>query len=113
MTITSWVIGKQQLSKLEQERAYIRAFPTQLLSTIITRLQFNDPTHHPGIPYQVTDVYSMTRSILQGMPYLGFTSSAQPISAPAVPADVPIKAETFAPLMAEDRSALSLGHVIR
>jgi len=101
MTITSWLIGKQQLSKLEQERAYIRAFPTQLLSTIITRLQFNDPNHHPGIPYRVTEIYTTARSILQGMSSIGITNRVQPTSAPAVPAEVPIKTETLAPFMAE------------
>ena len=51
MNITSWLINKQQLCKLEQEQAYTRAFPAQLLATITTRLQFADPKHHPGIPY--------------------------------------------------------------
>jgi hypothetical protein len=88
MAITTWLIKKGQLSELEQKQAYIQAFPAQLLSTIITRLQVNFPNHHPGIPYPVTDVYNTARSILQGMPFLGFTSPAQPISAPAVPANV-------------------------
>jgi hypothetical protein len=66
MAITTWLIRKRQLSELEQKRAYIRVFPTPLLSTIITRLQVNFPNHHPGIPYQVADVYNTARSILHG-----------------------------------------------
>jgi len=99
MTITTWLIKKQQLSKLEQERAYTRAFPMQLLASITTRLQFSDPNHHPGIPYQVTEVYNTARSILQGMSSIGFIS--QPITAPILPTENPIKTETLAPFMAE------------
>src|SRR5271168_2658090 len=70
MAITTWLIKKGQLSELEQGRAYIRAFPAQLLPTIITRLQVNFPKHHPGIPYPVADVYNTARLILQGIPFL-------------------------------------------
>src|SRR6202522_4806031 len=92
MTITPWLIKKQQLSKLEQERAYTRAFPMQLLSTITTRLQFSNPDHHPGIPYQVTEVYNTARSILQGMSSIGFISQpiTAPITAPILPTENPI-----------------------
>src|SRR5271168_4730926 len=70
MAITTWLIKKGQLSELEQKRAYIRAFPAQLLPTIVTRLQVNFPYHHPGIPYPVADVYNTARSIPQGIPFL-------------------------------------------
>src|SRR6202522_981998 len=43
MAITTWLIRKGQLSELEQKQAYIQTFPVQLLSTIITRLQFTNP----------------------------------------------------------------------
>src|ERR1700678_2705413 len=49
MAITTWLIKKGQLCELGQKRAYIRAFPVQLLPTIVTRLQVNFPKHHPGI----------------------------------------------------------------
>src|SRR6202789_1892605 len=71
----------------------------QLLASITTRLQFSNPNHHPGIPYQVTEVYNTARSILQGMSSLGFTS--QPITAPILLTKNPIKPETLAPFMAE------------
>src|SRR5271168_2107637 len=67
MAITTWLIKKGQLCELGQKRAYIRAFPAQLLPTIVTRLQVNFPKHHPGIPYPVTDVYNTARNILQGI----------------------------------------------
>ena len=101
MAITTWLIKKGQLCELGQKWAYIRAFPVQLLPTIITRLQVNFPKHHPGIPYPVTDVYNTVRSILQGIPFLGFTSQVQPITAPVLPTNVPFKAESLAPVMAK------------
>src|SRR5271168_580299 len=103
MAITTWLIKKGQLCELGQKWAYIRAFPVQLLPTIITRLQVNFPKHHPGIPYPVTDVYNMARSILHGISSLGFTSQVQPIMAPVQLAKIPIKAEIFARLIAEVR----------
>src|ERR1700678_432293 len=99
MAITTWLIKKGQLSELEQGRAYIRAFPAQLQSTIVTRLQFKNPYHHPSIPYPVTEVYNTARTILQGISSLGFTN--QPIPAPAVPTEIPIKTENLAPVMAK------------
>src|ERR1700678_1484765 len=103
LAITTWLIKKGQLSELEQGRAYIRAFPAQLQSTIVTQLQFKNPYHHPGIPYPVTDVYNTAKSLLHGISSLGITSQAQPISAPAEPTEFPIKTKIFAPLIAEFR----------
>src|ERR1700678_913246 len=98
MAITTWLIKKGQLCELGQKRAYIRAFPAQLLPTIVTRLQVNFPKHHPGIPYPVTEVYNMAKNILQG---IQFTSTAQPISAPSEPTELPIQTKKLAPVMAE------------
>src|ERR1700678_1763469 len=98
MAITTWLIKTGQLCELGQKRAYIRAFPAQLQLRIITRLQFSNLKHHPGIPYPVTDVYNTARTILQG---IQFTSQVQPITAPAEPTEFPIKPENLAPVMAE------------
>src|ERR1700678_3538441 len=98
MAITTWLIKEGQLCELGQKRAYIRAFPAQLQSRIITRLQFSNPKHHPGIPYPVTEVYSTARTILQG---IQFTRPVQPITAPSEPTEFPIKTENVAPVMAE------------
>src|ERR1700678_3452226 len=103
MAITTWLIKKGQLCELGQKRAYIRAFPAQLQSTIVTRLQFKNPYHHPGIPYPVTDVYNTAKSLLHSISFLEFTSPAQLISAPAEPTEFPIKTEIFTPLIAEFR----------
>src|ERR1700678_42821 len=106
LAITTWLIKKVQLSELGQKRAYIRAFLAQLLPTIITRLQCTFPKHHPAIPYPVTEVYNTAKSILQGIPFLGFTSQVQPITAPVLPPEKPIKTEIFAPLIAEIKKTI-------
>src|SRR5271168_5093536 len=106
MAITTWLIKKGQLCELGQKRAYIRAFPAQLLPTIITRLQCTFPKHHPAIPYPVTEVYNTAKSILQGIPFLGFTSQVQPIMAPVLPPEKPIITEIFAPLIAEIKKTI-------
>src|SRR5271155_2264771 len=98
MAITTWLIKKGQLCELGQKRAYIRAFPAQLLPRIMTQLQFSNPKHPPGIPYPVTDVYNTARTILQG---IQFTSQVQPIPEPAEPTEFPINTENLAPIMAE------------
>src|ERR1700678_2551942 len=89
LAITTWLIKKGQLSELEQGRAYIQAFPAQLQSTIVTRLQFKNPYHHPGIPYPVTDVYNTAKLLLH-----------------AEPTEFPIKTEIFAPLIAEIKKTI-------
>src|SRR5277367_6219189 len=43
MAITTWLIEKARLSDLEQQRAYVRAFPTDLLQAINNRLQLKQP----------------------------------------------------------------------
>src|SRR6202522_4592178 len=104
MAITTWLIKKGQLCELGQKQAYIRAFPTPLLPRIITRLQFNFPKHHPTIPYPVNEVYNTAKILLQGIP---FTSQFQPILAPVLPTESPIKAKTLAPVMAKISKTIS------
>jgi len=65
LSITSWLIEKQQLGSLEQQRGYLRAFQPRLLGAINNRLQMKFPDHHPNIPHTVQDVYEAARFILQ------------------------------------------------
>jgi hypothetical protein len=65
LTITSWLIEKQQLGVLEQQRGYLRAFQPRLLGAINNRLQMKYPDHHPNIPHTVQEVYEAARFILQ------------------------------------------------
>ena len=63
--ISSWLMNKQQLTSLEQQRAYMCAFQPQLLTAINNRLQFENPRHHPTIPYYIKEVFDAAHLILQ------------------------------------------------
>jgi hypothetical protein len=65
LAISSWLIDKQQLTDLEQERAYARAFQPRLLRAINNRLQLKNPSHHPTIPYRIKEVFDAAHFILQ------------------------------------------------
>ena len=101
LNITTWLINKNQLSSIEQDRAYTRAFQPQILSMILTQLRFQKPQHHPNIPHKVADVYTTARSVLQGMPTMGLASQPPPIQTSIPAAEQTIKVETLAPFMAE------------
>src|SRR6202522_710281 len=81
LAITTWLISKKQLGNLEQQRAYINAFPSSLLAATMNRLQLKHSDHHPNVP-SVQDVYEAARFVIQG--YSAFTqnliaaSSSQP-----------------------------------
>jgi hypothetical protein len=80
LAITNWRIERRQLSDLEQQRSYIRAFPPLLLTSILTRLQIKFPDQHPNIPYKVSDVYEAALFVL------GFASaSVHQYSSPVTP----------------------------
>jgi len=100
MTITAWLIDKKQLGDLEQQRAYTRAFQTQLLTAVTNRLQLKNPDHHPSIPYKVEEVYEAARFILQGAPSLGLSNSTSPKAQVSEPSDS-IKAESIVPVLAK------------
>ena len=73
IAITTWLISKEQLGALEQQRYYIRAFPSALLTAVMNRLQLKDADHHPSIPHKIEKVYEAARFILQG--YSVFTQN--------------------------------------
>ena len=102
LAITTWLIEKQQLGVLEQQRSYLRAFQQPLLTAILNRLQMKFQDHHPNVPYKITDVYEAARFILQSsnLPSQNYSApvvSPQPTRAP----DIPIKTETFGSFMTE------------
>ena len=66
MVITTWLISKGQLRDLEQQRAYVRAFQTPLLTAIMNRLQLQKPDHHPNVLHKVEEVYDAAHFVLQG-----------------------------------------------
>src|SRR5271168_1670905 len=101
MAITTWLIEKQRLSELEQQRAYVRGFPTDLLQAINNRLQLKNPDHHPSVPYKVTEVYAAAQFILQGTSSIGFSSASPVIASPSIVPDKNLKMEDLGTIMAE------------
>ena len=65
LSITNWLIEKQQLGPLEQRRGYLSAFQPQLLESVSNRLQMKFPDHHPNIPHSIQDLYEAAHFILQ------------------------------------------------
>src|SRR5277367_842643 len=66
ITISAWLIARKQSDDLEQQRNYIRDFPSPIVTAITNRLQLKFPDHHSSIPYRVCDVYEAAQFILQG-----------------------------------------------
>jgi len=88
LAITTWLIEKQQLGTLEQQRGYLRAFQPRLLGAINNRLQMKHPDHHPNIPHKIEDVYEAARFILQSAttaPQNYFAPSPSNVNPPFVP----------------------------
>ena len=83
MAITNWLINKNRLGPLEQQRAYIRGFQPSLLTSITNRLQLKFPDQHANDPYKVDDVCEAARFLLQNSaasegPHSSITASRVP-----------------------------------
>jgi hypothetical protein len=113
IAITTWLISKGQLGDLEQQRAYIRAFPSSLLTATMNRLQLKNHDHHPNVPYKVEDVYEAAQFVLQG--YSSFTQNLIASAGPQSPmqsqqtTDPKSPQTTSPPVKAEDLSSLIAG----
>jgi hypothetical protein len=109
LAITSWLIQKQQLGTLEQQRGYLRGFQPRLLAAINNRLQMKDPDHHPNIPHTVQDVYEAARFILQSAttaPQNYFSPTPSNVNPPFVPDGVVSMAKREPSVKKEDLSSL-------
>ena len=109
LAITSWLIQKQQLGTLEQQRGYLRGFQPRLLGAINNRLQMKDPDHHPNIPHTVQDVYEAARFILQSAttaPQNYFAPTPSNVNPPFVPDGVVSIAKKEPSVKQEDLSSL-------
>jgi hypothetical protein len=113
ISITTWLISKGQLGNLEQQRAYIRAFPSPLLSVIMNHLQLKNTDHHPNVPHKVEAVYEAAHFVLQG-----YSSFTQNLIATNNPQSTPLSQQspttgllpmTSTPVKAEDLSTLIAG----
>ena len=109
-TITAWLILKQQLSDLEQRRAYLRAYSPALLASVKSRLQIKYPDQHPNIPHKIDEVYEAAQYVLQSSPEsvsMHAVGTMPPVTilqrpVPAVASPEPaVKVESIATLFSE------------
>ena len=68
ISTTNWLIARRRFSVLEQQRSYIRSFPSSLLTSILTQLQNKFPTQGPDLPYPCFDVYKAALIVLRTAP---------------------------------------------
>ena len=116
MAITNWLIGKNRLGALEQQRAYIKGFwPPSLFSLITNRLLLKFPDQHANDPYTIADVYDAARFVLQnseatnqGLQYpplassqSAVTSTSSPIATTSPISEAPIKTEQLGLLISQ------------
>ena len=110
ITLTTWLIEKDLMGDFEQRKEYITAFAEPLLGSIKARLRMLFLDHHPNKPHKVKDIYAAARYILQDEGTLPQSSYPVPTPTVATPVassssgyanNMPIKAETFASVMAD------------
>ena len=109
LSITSWLIEKEELGSLEQQRGYVRAFKLRLLGAVNNRLQMKFPDHHPNVPYKVKDVYEAARFILQSAttaPQNYFSPTPPNVNPPFVPNGAVSLAKREPSVKKEDLGAL-------
>ena len=112
LSITSWLIEKEQLGTLEQQRGYLRAFQSRFLASINNRLQTKFPDQHPNKPHAIQEVYDAARFILQTAttaPQNYFAPTPPDVNPPYVPdgtvsiakREPAIKKEEWMPMLTE------------
>jgi hypothetical protein len=109
LSITTWLIEKQQLGVLEQQRGYVRGFQPRLLGAINNRLQLKFPDHHPNKPHPITNVNEAARFILQGAataPQNYFAPTPPGVNPPFVPDGAVSIAKREPPIKKEDLGSL-------
>ena len=109
LAITSWLIEKEQLGTLEQQRGYLRVFQPRLLASINNRLQMKNPDHHPNIPHTIQAVYEAARFILQSAataPQNYFAPTPHNVNPPFVPDGVVSIAKREPSVKKEDLGSL-------
>ena len=68
LAITNWLMNKRRLSDLEQQRSYIRAFQSSLLTSILALLKVEFPNQRPDEPHKVSYVYKAALGVLRSTP---------------------------------------------
>ncbi|KAJ3510089.1 hypothetical protein NLJ89_g4871 [Agrocybe chaxingu] len=68
MAITTFLISKQRLATMEQERAFARGFQPEFWAFVAQRLQVKEPDQFPDKPYTIEKVMEAARFVLRGFP---------------------------------------------
>jgi len=76
--VTSYLLEKKLIGKIEQFNAFVRSFSPAFWTDISGRLQVKHPDHYPDLPHKISEVYDAARFVLHGLPT---GSSAIPIPA--------------------------------
>ena len=110
--ISLWLLEKCHIEKIWQTQAYVQAFQPQFWDLIKNWLIVKHPNIHPNVPYPMSDVYEITRAILQGS-YKGAkrqfaqamsqtsTRLPEPQATTQVTPNLNIKVENFGAIIAE------------
>ena len=117
LSITSWLIEKEQLGTLEKQRGYLRTFQARLLTSINNRLQMKFPDQHPNKPHNIQDIYEAARFILQSAttaPQNYFAPTPPDVNPPYVPdgtvsiakREPAVKKEEWVPMLMEFTKAI-------
>ncbi|KAJ3499308.1 hypothetical protein NLJ89_g10112 [Agrocybe chaxingu] len=68
MAITTFLVAKERLATMEQERAFARGFQPEFWTLVAQRLQLKEPDQFPDKPYSIDKVMEAARFVLRGFP---------------------------------------------
>lgn len=66
LQISSWLIGKNRLSTLEQSRAFLRGLPPAVHNQVMARLAIKQPDHRFDDPWDLDDLHEAAVFVLHG-----------------------------------------------
>jgi hypothetical protein len=64
LNITTFLIEKKRIDKVELSRSFVRGLPVELWKRVRMRLQMKLPDQHPDDPFTLTDIYNATSYVL-------------------------------------------------
>ncbi|KZO96620.1 hypothetical protein CALVIDRAFT_469468, partial [Calocera viscosa TUFC12733] len=86
--ISSWLLSKERISKLEQRREFMRGFDKSFRDRILARLLIKVPNHFPHNPYDMPDVVSAVTWLLTGtsadVPVIGLSDETNGSNTPVI-----------------------------
>ncbi|PPQ79754.1 hypothetical protein CVT24_010113, partial [Panaeolus cyanescens] len=109
--ISHFLTTKGRLSDTEARRLYTQGFQERFWILVSNRLQLKNVDHHPADPWDINDVYSAVKFLLQGTGNSPRPEASSSISLPALtnsssvpnstPVAMPFKMEDFTTIIAQ------------